>query len=68
MNIGATTHMINDTTQLDKTDTYTSKDCVIVSNGASLLIYNIGTLSHPLPYFKRCLRCAWLNQKSDFNQ
>ena len=46
MDTGATAHMINDIAQLDKIDMYTDKDCVVVDNGASLLIYNIGTLSH----------------------
>lgn len=43
--IGATTHMTNDATQLDKFDMYTGKDRVIVSNGASLPISHTGTIS-----------------------
>ncbi|KAJ0024672.1 hypothetical protein Pint_08490 [Pistacia integerrima] len=42
---GAITHMTNDDTQLDKSDTYIGKDRVIVGNGASLPISHTGTLS-----------------------
>ncbi|KAJ0112238.1 hypothetical protein Patl1_03083 [Pistacia atlantica] len=44
-NTGATAHMTNFAAQLDKFDTYTSKDRVIVDNGASLPISHTGILS-----------------------
>ncbi|KAJ0049526.1 hypothetical protein Pint_15730 [Pistacia integerrima] len=44
-NTKATAHMTNDATQLDKSNTYTDKDRVIVGNGASLPISHTGTLS-----------------------
>ena len=42
---GATTHMTNDATQLDKSNTYTGKDRVIVGNGASFPISHTDTIS-----------------------
>jgi len=42
---GAAAHMTNDVAQLDKSDTYTGKDCVVVSNGATLSISHTGILS-----------------------
>jgi len=41
---GATAHMTNDVAQLDKSDTYTGKDCVVVGNGATFPISHIGIL------------------------
>jgi hypothetical protein len=37
--------MTNDVAQLDKSDTYTNKDCVVVGNGATLPISHTGILS-----------------------
>uniref|UniRef100_A0A2N9HD57 Uncharacterized protein n=1 Tax=Fagus sylvatica TaxID=28930 RepID=A0A2N9HD57_FAGSY len=42
---GATAHMTNDATQLDKSNTYTGKDRVIVGNGASFPISHTDTIS-----------------------
>jgi hypothetical protein len=42
---GATAHMTNDVAQLDKSDTYTGKDCVVVGNGATLPISHTSILS-----------------------
>src|SRR3954463_12917456 len=38
---GATAHMTNDVAQLDKVTAYSGKDCVIVGNGASILISHV---------------------------
>jgi len=40
-----TTHVIHDATQLEKIKMYTGKDCVVVSNGASLSISHTNTFS-----------------------
>lgn len=44
-------HMMSYSSQLDKVQSYNGNDCVIVGNGASLLITHIGTLS-PSPNIK----------------
>jgi len=50
---GTTAHMTNDVAQLDKSDTYTDKDCVVVGNGATLPISHTGILS---PIFSLTLK------------
>jgi hypothetical protein len=43
--------MTSDSSQLDKVQSYNGKDCVIVGNGAFLLITHVGTFS-PYPNIK----------------
>lgn len=65
-NACATSHMAHDATQLDKVDTYTGKDYVVVGNGASLSISHAG-IFFSISLFKlitRCFSYAWTHQKS----
>jgi hypothetical protein len=58
--------MAHDATHLDKVDTYTGKDYVVVGNGASLSISHAG-IFFSISLFKlitRCFSYAWTHQKS----